>query len=327
MSAGPLAAPSAEAAQLSSLRLHSFDPRAMRMTLQDGTIEHLQTGRGTFSGTVTHSATRSLRTDWGSYNLPLQAQGDLSRDMLTLGVFIGGEGDWRVQGTRAASGDMVLLSEGGELLVNLPAQSQWLAMQVSRDRLEAAGVPLAALRGATAWRLGALQGDGGCRRLAELAPVLAPFDDARSETDVVIHGAQEQLMTTLLCEWERRRAARSGLGPDKLNPSERWRVVRRAEAYIEAHPEATLRIDDLCSAACTTISTLERVFRDVFGLTPRRYLTLRRLAGVRSDLLNGDPRQSVTEVATRWGFYHLGRFAQEYGQLYHERPSQTRARR
>jgi transcriptional regulator GlxA family with amidase domain len=32
---------------------------------------------------------------------------------------------------------------------------------------------------------------------------------------------------------------------------------------------------------------------------------------------------SVTDVATRWGFFHLGRFAQAYGQLYGERPSQT----
>ena len=87
-----------------------------------------------------------------------------------------------------------------------------------------------------------------------------------------------------------------------------------------------MRIDDLCKAACTSLSTLERVFREVFGVTPRRYLALRRLARVRNDLLNGEPGQSVTEVAARWGFFHLGRFAQEYGRLYHERPSETRGR-
>jgi AraC family ethanolamine operon transcriptional activator len=112
-----------------------------------------------------------------------------------------------------------------------------------------------------------------------------------------------------------------------LLPGERWRVVRRAEAFIEAHPGAALRIDELCNAACTSLSTLERVFREVFGITPRRYLTLRRLAAVRRELMNGDPARSITEVATQWGFFHLSRFAQEYGQLYNERPSQTRARR
>jgi len=313
------------AALRNCVRLLSFDPHAMRMTLQDGSIDHLQVGRGVFDGTVTHSATPGLRTDWGSYNLPMQAQGGLSRDLLTFGVLIGGEGAWRLQGAAAASGDMVLLPEGGELLINLPAQAQWMAMQVPRDRLEIAGVPLDALRGATAWRMGAMQGDGGSSHLAEMVPVLAPLH-ADPATAAAIQASQEQLLTIMLSEWERRRVARAGHA-DRLQPGERWRVVRRAEAYIDAHPGATLRIDDLCNAACTSLSTLERVFREVFGLTPRRYLTLRRLAGVRSELLNGDPSRSVTEAATLWGFYHLGRFAQEYRQLYHELPSQTRSRR
>jgi len=125
---------------------------------------------------------------------------------------------------------------------------------------------------------------------------------------------------------ERRRAIRGGHAADRLQTGERWRIVRRAEDYLEGLSEATVRIDDLCRAACTSLSTLERVFRDVFGVTPRRYLALRRLAGVRNDLLNGDPEDSVTEIASRWGFFHLGRFAQEYGQLFHERPSETRSR-
>jgi AraC-like DNA-binding protein len=326
MSAQPVAVPPSETALRTCLRMRSFDPDAMRMTLQDGAIEHLQLGRGVFEGSGTHTTTPGLRTDWGDNNQPLQARGGLSRDMLTVGVLIGGEGAWRIQGAPAASGDMVLLPEGGELLINLPPKAQWLALQVSRDRLEAAGVPLGRLQGAAAWRLGAAQGSGGYAQLADVAPVLAPLEAFPVDAGFDVHVAQEQLFTALLCEWERRRAA-DGRAAEKLQPDERLRVVRRAEAYIEAHSGAVVRIDDLCSAACTSLSTLERVFREVFGLTPRRYLTLRRLAGVRSDLLNGDPARSVTDVATRWGFFHLGRFAQEYGQLYHERPSQTRTRR
>jgi AraC-like DNA-binding protein len=325
MSAASNAMPPAEVGLRSLVRLPSFDPNAMRVALQDGAIEHLQLGRGVFDGTLTHSATHRLRTDWGRYNLPVQGHGVLSSGMLTVGVLIGGVGPWRLQGASAASGDMVLLSEGAELLINLPAEAQWLAMQVSRERLESAGVPLGGLRGATAWRMSA-QGDGGCAQLAEVAPVLAPLEAAAAGAGADIEAAQEQLFAALLCEWERRRAGERPTA-ERLQPGERWRVVRRAEEYIEGHPGAALRIDDLCTAACTSISTLERVFREVFGLTPRRYLTLRRLAGVRDHLLNGDPAQSVTDVATHWGFFHLGRFAQEYGQLYGERPSQTRSRR
>jgi AraC family ethanolamine operon transcriptional activator len=47
------------------------------------------------------------------------------------------------------------------------------------------------------------------------------------------------------------------------------------------------------------------------------------MAAVRRELLLAEPGALVTEVATRWGFFHLGRFAQDYAALYQERPSTT----
>jgi AraC family ethanolamine operon transcriptional activator len=305
----------------------SFDPSAMRSTVQDGSFEHVQLGRGVFAGTVAHVSSQRLRTDWGSYNLQVQAQGDLCRDMLTFGVMLAGQDPWRVFGAPGENGDMLLFPEGGELAITLPAQAQWLTVQVSRERLEAAGVPVAGLRGTSVWRMGALTDDeGALQTLMDLAPRLAPTGMSSPAVGVDPAQCHEQMLTTLLGEWERRRSARGGHARPALQPSERWRVVRRAEAYLEANPEATVRIDNLCREACTSVSTLERVFREVFGVAPRQYLALRRLAGARNDLLNGDPSASVTEVASRWGFCHLGRFAQEYGRLYHERPSETRLR-
>jgi AraC family ethanolamine operon transcriptional activator len=247
--------------------------------------------------------------------------------MVTLGMLVTGEAPWRVFGKAAANGDMLLMPEGGEFMINLPPQSLWMALQVPRARLEAAGVPLDGIRGATAWRLGPLNDDDARQQLLELAAALLAADDARQAgAGIDLAHAHEQLLALMLSEWERRRAIRGGHAGERLQPGERWRIVCRAEAYLEGIPEAAVRIDDLCRAACTSLSTLERVFREVFGVTPRRYLALRRLARVRNDLLNGNPAQSVTEVASRWGFFHLGRFAQEYGRLYHERPSETRSR-
>jgi len=42
-----------------------------------------------------------------------------------------------------------------------------------------------------------------------------------------------------------------------------------------------VRIDDLCVAACTSLSRLERALRESFGVSPRRFFTMRRLAEVR----------------------------------------------
>ena len=118
-------------------------------------------------------------------------------------------------------------------------------------------------------------------------------------------------------------AASHGDRHEALSSSERWRVVRRAEDYLADRVDCTVRMDELCDAACTSLSRLERSFREVLGLSPRRYLMLRRMAAVRGELLAGKPGTTVTDAAMRCGFFHLGRFAEDYAALFSELPSQT----
>lgn len=298
-----------------------FDPEVMSAAVQDGVLEHVQIGRGVFRGRIAHTAAAASRVDWGRYGLSVLARGDLSREMVTLTLGLGGGGEWRVHGRTAVNGDMIVFPEGGELLIALPPQAQWLSVQVPRARLEAAGlVPERWLHGA-AHRMAGVIGAGLMRTLAEVEPVLAPQDHPRDFDDASVTLAHEALLAALIDE-----LARRDVTPGRraaLSPGERWRVVRRAEAYLEARAEPSVRIDELCDAACTSLSRLERAFRDTFGVSPRRYLMLRRLAGVRRELLHGDPRASITEVATRWGFFHLGRFSKDYREHFDELPSRT----
>ena len=49
-----------------------------------------------------------------------------------------------------------------------------------------------------------------------------------------------------------------------------------------------------------------------------------RLEGARDDLRRSSASgDSVTDVALRWGFGHLGRFARDYAEQFGELPSQT----
>jgi len=59
-------------------------------------------------------------------------------------------------------------------------------------------------------------------------------------------------------------------------------------------------------------------------MSPRQYLTVRRLNAVRQCLLEAEPRDvSIASVATRFNFNHPGRFARTYLKLFGELPSAT----
>ncbi|SDY84183.1 AraC-binding-like domain-containing protein [Amycolatopsis xylanica] len=103
-------------------------------------------------------------------------------------------------------------------------------------------------------------------------------------------------------------------------------AVKRAARFCEDHAHEPISVTDLAIAARTSVRALQKGFRAQFGLSPLGYLRRVRLARVHEDLVairQGRATGSVTEVALRWGFVHLSRFAQFYREAYREAPSAT----
>lgn len=102
------------------------------------------------------------------------------------------------------------------------------------------------------------------------------------------------------------------------------RAVTAAKLFIEAHLSERLTVGTLASVAGVSPRALQAAFRAQLRTTPTAYVRGLRLDQVRSDLLGaaGDP-PTVTDVAIRWGFSHLGRFATEYRGRFGESPSET----
>jgi transcriptional regulator GlxA family with amidase domain len=103
-------------------------------------------------------------------------------------------------------------------------------------------------------------------------------------------------------------------------------AVRRAETAIRAEPGDPYSARGLASTAGVSARSLFRGFRRLRGHGPMAAVRRARLERVREDLLTADAKLSVTEIAMRWGFYHLGRFAGIYCRQFGERPSETRQR-
>jgi AraC family ethanolamine operon transcriptional activator len=101
-------------------------------------------------------------------------------------------------------------------------------------------------------------------------------------------------------------------------------IVRKVEEWVDGQSPATIQIAELCRALHLSRRTLQRAFTATLGIGPARYLTLKRLAAVRAELRRSDPAFiKVTDTAIKYGFWELGRFAQDYRRMFGERPSET----
>jgi AraC-like DNA-binding protein len=105
------------------------------------------------------------------------------------------------------------------------------------------------------------------------------------------------------------------------------RDVKKAVELLKRHPARMRSIDELAAACGVTRRTLEKHFRQFTCRTPSQVRREARLDWVRRELLRAQPDGSVTDLAERCGFNHLGRFAAAYKMRYGESPSATLQRR
>jgi TolB-like protein/Flp pilus assembly protein TadD len=99
--------------------------------------------------------------------------------------------------------------------------------------------------------------------------------------------------------------------------------VKRAIDYLRSGIGRKVTTADLVAASGVAERTLRKHFRDFVGISPLSYLRRLRLAAVRDELIGGAEAVSITEVAIRHGFDHLGRFSLDYRRRFGESPSET----
>jgi AraC-like DNA-binding protein len=94
--------------------------------------------------------------------------------------------------------------------------------------------------------------------------------------------------------------------------------------YIDANADGDLTPESLARLAGVSVRALHAAFQEQVGESPMAYVRRIRLGRVRAELLRSDPSTvRVTDVAMRWGFVHLSRFAEQYREQFNELPSVT----
>lgn len=153
--------------------------------------------------------------------------------------------------------------------------------------------------------------------LIQLRQLLDPTAGAQIR-ELLLPKAEELLILSLLCAQSDQQHCSSAL-TSSVSPA----YLKRAIAYIEEHADHPVTLLDIAQAAHCGIRSLHRAFTEWRGITPMRYLKEVRLRNVRQALLNPSEGDSVTDLAIRWGFLHLGQFSVDYRRAFGEKPSDT----
>jgi AraC-like DNA-binding protein len=151
--------------------------------------------------------------------------------------------------------------------------------------------------------------------LAEEAPeIIANPDAARGLEQVLI-----EAMVACVSVGEDRED-RSALRQHAL-------ILGRFRRAVEENTDRSLYLTELCRAVGASERTLRACCQEQLGMSPKRYLLLRRMQLAQRALRNSAATATtVTEVATRFGFWQFGRFAGQYKSLFGELPSATLGR-
>ncbi len=101
-------------------------------------------------------------------------------------------------------------------------------------------------------------------------------------------------------------------------------MVRQIDHEMKNSLKVGASVAELCAACEVPRRTLNRAFQNALGMGPSTYLRRLRLNHAHRALHRENDRSTtVTDVALELGFWHLGRFAEQYAELFGEAPHDT----
>ena len=147
-------------------------------------------------------------------------------------------------------------------------------------------------------------------RLARLKPNIL----ARSE---VARGLEQALIYAMIKSLSEGTSIKTGRAVQH-----HAKIIDRFETLLEVNRDRPLYLAEICVATGVSERTLRVCCHEYLGMGPIEYLHLRRMHLARRALVHAEPTSStVTEIATGFGFWELGRFSVEYRALFGESPS------
>ena len=244
------------------------------------------------------------------------------RDSFAVALLMEDSADVVYQHQRAMRGDLLVLPPGRALEIVTRGCFD-VTVAVLGQQVVAQG-----LHGLCSGKGGALirPAHESTRRLGELMHGLLSGQGPGQQTKAGSAELQRRLKVRLeyqlaecLSQPESTAFAPSTLCPAAMVHAARQLVL--AEALMNGR---VLPLPEWSARLGVSVRQLHKLFDAHLGMPPRAYAEQLRLSQARSDLRSAPSgTTTVAAVASRWGFWHLGRFASRYRAAFGELPSDT----
>jgi AraC-like DNA-binding protein len=303
------------------------DPDDYQAGIDGASVNLIVTGSGDFNARLTWLNLRRLRVLRASENLPRIAFISLSPAQVFVSFPTSAGPRLTYGGLGLQFGDVVFHSRGERMHQRTNGESQWGLISLPPGQLAACGKALTGLKmtsppagrvlrpsRSTAVRLLRLHSKA-CRFAETKHKLIANPEVARALEQELLHA----LVNCLTAD-----DANDHLETRQHHAD----IMVRFEDALTTHRRPQLNMPALCSAIGVPERTLRVCCTEFLGMSPTRYLLLRRLNMARSALQRADPETAgVAEIARTYQFREPGRFAVTYRTIFGEKPSSTLRRK
>ncbi|MBQ6296864.1 MAG: helix-turn-helix transcriptional regulator [Selenomonadaceae bacterium] len=101
-------------------------------------------------------------------------------------------------------------------------------------------------------------------------------------------------------------------------------ISRLAKDFIDEHYTENIKLEDIANAVCANVYNLSKVFKAEIGISPMRYVVLRRIGEAQNLLINTD--MTITRIALSVGYNNSNYFQNVFKDFMQMTPKEYRKR-
>lgn len=303
--------------------IRGFDPDELLGVVAGATTEHYLPKPSRCTGVVEHWSHEGVSVDRGHYEFEVGVRGVFRPGSICIGRAAGARTLNEVNGIPIARDDIQMYPEGAEFFYRAGPGARWTAIQARPEAIQAAAVemlghPIDVAHHAVSNL--ALPAAARTCLVDATNRVMRGFESGSGEeqdalADVILHAIVEAL-DVARCD--------DSFREHQIRAHRRLTAVREAQDFLKSRRRLAYDSAALCGAIRLPERTIQVYFRRTVGMSPKTWFTSLRLHDARQTLMAASTaRDSVTGIASRHGFTHLGRFAAAYRKLFAESPSST----